>query len=90
MHTDSNLLSKGLARDIIRRIQSKRKDMNLDVEAMIELDVWIQGLELNAEDWDHILTETRVGTSSLNEGKIPIDSDKFSVDGVNIFFNTTS
>ena len=90
MHTDSNLLSKGLARDIIRRIQSKRKDMNLDVEAMIELDVWIQGLELNAEDWTHILTETRAGTSSLNKGEIPIDSDKFSVDGVNIFFNTTS
>ena len=31
MHTDSDLLSKGLARDITRRIQAKRKELDLQV-----------------------------------------------------------
>ena len=90
MNTDSDLLSKGLARDIIRRIQSKRKDMNLNVEAMINLSVWIQGLTLNDNDWTHIQNETRTGKAALNEGDIPTNSEEFSVDGVTIFFNTTS
>ena len=90
MGTDSDLLSKGLARDIIRRIQSKRKELNLDVEAMINLSVWIKGLVLNDLDWEHVQNETRAGHASLNEGEIPAGTDKFSVDNVNIFFNTTS
>ena len=90
MSTDADLLSKGLARDIIRRIQSKRKELNLDVEATIKLSVWIQGLVLNDEDWKHIQNETRAGSASLNEGKISTNADKFSVDNVTIFFNTTS
>ena len=90
MSTDADLLSKGLARDIIRRIQSKRKELNLDVEATIKLSVWIQGLVLNDEDWKHIQNETRAGSASLNEGKISANADKFSVDNVTIFFNTTS
>jgi isoleucyl-tRNA synthetase len=90
MSTDADLLSKGLARDIIRRIQSKRKELNLDVEATIKLSVWIQGLVLKDEDWKHIQNETRAGSASLNEGKISTNVDKFSVDNVTIFFNTTS
>ncbi|MBU03998.1 MAG: hypothetical protein CMA58_03345 [Euryarchaeota archaeon] len=90
MGTDSDLLSKGLARDIIRRIQSKRKDLNLDVEAMIQLSVWIDGLILNDEDWKHVQNETRAGNARLNQGEIPKDADMFSVDNVTIFFNTTS
>jgi isoleucyl-tRNA synthetase len=90
MSTDADLLSKGLARDIIRRIQSKRKELNLDVEATIKLSVWIQGLVLKDEDWKHIQNETRAGSASLNEGKISTNADKFSVDNVTIFFNTTS
>jgi hypothetical protein len=90
MSTDDDLLSKGLARDIIRRIQSKRKEHNLDVEATIKLSVWIQGLTLNDEDWKHIQNETRAGNASLNEGEISTNADTFSVDNVTIFFNTTS
>ena len=41
--TDSpELLSKGLARDITRRIQASRKDMNLEIEDTISLKVWMQ------------------------------------------------
>ena len=90
MSTDDDLLSKGLARDIIRRIQSKRKELNLDVEATIKLSVWIQGLTLNDNDWKHIQNETRAGNASLNEGEISTNADTFRVDNVTIFFNTTS
>ena len=45
MVLDEDLLSKGLARDIIRRVQAKRKDLDLDVEATISLSVWIEGLD---------------------------------------------
>jgi isoleucyl-tRNA synthetase len=90
MNTDAELLSKGLARDIIRRIQSKRKDMNLEVEAMINLSVWIQGLSLNNDDWQHIQNETRAGFAKLNEGEIPSDENSFSIDNITVFFNITS
>jgi isoleucyl-tRNA synthetase len=90
MSTDEDLLSKGLARDIIRRIQSKRKELNLNVEASIKLSVWIQGMSLNDKDWKHIQNETRAGNASLNVGEISANADMFSVDNVTIFFNTTS
>jgi isoleucyl-tRNA synthetase len=86
MHTDSNLLSKGLARDITRRVQAKRKEMNLKVESSIILSVWVEGLELKSSDWEHVVTETRAGEHSLNEEKPPSDADTFEVDGTTISF----
>ena len=86
MHTDSDLLSKGLARDITRRIQAKRKELDLQVESSIVLSVWIEGMELEDRDWQHITSETRAGESSLNEGEPSEESDKFEVDGTTIHF----
>ena len=63
MVLDQDLLSKGLARDIIRRVQSKRKDLDLDVEATINLAVWIDGLNLSDSDWGHLQSEVRGGFS---------------------------
>ena len=57
---------------------------------MIDLSVWINGLVLNDPDWQHVQNETRAGQALLNQGEIPAGSDKFSVDNVTIFFNTTS
>jgi len=57
---------------------------------MINLSVWINGLVLNDLDWQHVQNETRAGHALLNQGEIPAGSDKFSVDNVTIFFNTTS
>jgi len=86
MHTDSNLLSKGLARDITRRIQAKRKEMDLQVESSINLSVWVEGMVLDENDWEHVVTETRAGTSSLNDGKPPSAADAFEVDGTKVSF----
>ena len=86
MHTDSDLLSKGLARDITRRIQAKRKELDLQVESSIVLSVWIEGMELEDRDWQHVTSETRSGESSLNEGEPSEESDRFEVDGTIVHF----
>ena len=86
MHTDSSLLSKGMARDITRRIQAKRKEMDLQVESSISLSVWVEGLTLENSDWEHVTTETRAGEHSLNQGKKPSDADTFEVDGTTVSF----
>jgi isoleucyl-tRNA synthetase len=86
MHTDSNLLSKGLARDITRRIQAKRKEMDLQVESSINLSVWVEGMVLQENDWEHVVTETRAGENSLNDGKPSSSADVFEVDGTKVSF----
>ena len=86
MELNEELLSRGLARDVIRRIQSKRKDLDLDVEEGIVLSVWIEGAELAADDWTHVQTETRATTASLNMGASPSEADSFEVDGTRVVF----
>lgn len=86
MHTDPALLSKGLARDITRRIQAKRKEMDLQVESLISLSVWVEGLTLENSDREYVITETRAGEHSFNEGKTPTDADTFEVDGTTVSF----
>ena len=79
-------MSRGLARDVIRRIQSKRKDLDLEVEEGISLSVWIDGAVLADEDWTHVQSETRASTASLNEGDVPSGADSFEVDGTKVTF----
>ena len=88
MSLDDELISKGLARDIIRHVQAKRKDLNLDVEASIELSVWIESREqLLDNDWSHIQIETRAGNAHINSGDIPDGTEYFEVDGIGINFS---
>jgi len=86
MYVDTDLLSKGLARDIIRHVQAKRKEMNLDMESKIELSVWVEGLELANDEWEHVKSETRAGNASLNEGDAHNDAESFEVDGTSVMF----
>ena len=86
MSVDDELLSRGLARDVIRRIQSKRKELDLAVEDSISLSVWIEGAELAEEDWGHVQSETRAGSAALNEGAQPSEADSFEVDGIAVTF----
>jgi hypothetical protein len=86
MVLDSDLLSKGLARDLIRRVQAKRKQLDLEVEATIQLSVWIDGMELADDDWEHVKSETRAGRALLNEGKSPTDTETFEIDRTNVTF----
>ena len=78
------LLSKGLARDITRRIQAKRKDLNLDIEATIELEVWMENApELFESDQEWIISETRASKATFHptgDSSIP-NCDNFEVDG---------
>jgi isoleucyl-tRNA synthetase len=82
------LLSKGLARDIIRRVQQKRKDLDLDVDASIELTVWLGegNPELAEYDWEHVQSETRADVAALNQGEGPADADSFTIDDATIHF----
>ena len=84
MKLNDELLSKGLARDIIRHVQAKRKEINFDIESSIKLEVWVDGQDLFAEDWNHIQTETRAGDATLNEENISNNFDSFEVDGVTV------
>ncbi len=86
MAIDGELMSRGLARDAIRRIQSKRKELDLAVEDTIALSLWIDGGELADEDWSHVQSETRAGSAVLNEGAAPLDADSFEVDGIGVTF----
>ena len=79
-------MSRGLARDVIRRIQSKRKELDLEVEEGIVLSVWIDGAELAEDDWAHVQSETRSTTASLNDGVALPGADSFEVDGTKVTF----
>ena len=88
MSIDDALLSKGLAREIIRRIQSKRKELDLKMESTIELEIWLseECPELAEYDWEHVKAETRARKAILHEGEGPSNVDFFEVDGANISF----
>ena len=79
------LLSKGLARDITRRIQSTRKDMNLEIEDSIILEIWMKDApELFDEDKAWILNETRAKSANFNLSSG--EGDYFEVDGSTIWY----
>ena len=42
MNDTPALLSKGMARDIVRRVQAKRKALDLDIEATVDLELALQ------------------------------------------------
>ena len=87
MQDTPHLLSKGLARDITRRIQSKRKDMNLEIEAMIDVEVWMTDApELFEEDRTWIAKETRASGIVFSEEASPSDAESFDVDGATIAY----
>ena len=87
MQDTPHLLSKGLARDITRRIQSKRKDMNLEIEAIIDVEVWMTGApELFEEDRTWIAKETRASGIVFSEDASPSDAESFDVDGATIAY----
>jgi len=61
------LEAEGLAREIIRRIQSMRKELNLNVEDQIQTEIALDKPKTTAlQDWmDHIKEETRSKTFSF-------------------------
>ena len=90
MSLDGALLSKGLARDIIRRVQAKRKELNLRIEASISLEVSLSegSPELAEGDWEHILSETRSISGRMSDDQSSMESS-FELDGSIIGFTVT-
>ena len=88
MSVDEKILSKGLAREICRRIQAKRKDMNLPIEDTIVLDVWLaEGNPVLLEnEWSWIQNETRASSASLNIGENS-DEESFEIDSNRIYYS---
>jgi isoleucyl-tRNA synthetase len=89
MNDTPELLSKGLARDITRRIQAKRKDLDLDIEATIDLEVWTENApELFEVDRQWIVTETRASAAVFHPGddNPSQNAESFEVDGAKIHF----
>jgi hypothetical protein len=62
--------------------------LDLDVDASIELTVWLGegNPELAGVDWAHVQSETRASTATLTNDDGPEDSDSFIIDGSLIAF----
>ena len=88
MSDNPELLSKGLARDITRRIQAARKDLDLAIEDTISLQVWMKDApELFQEDSAWIISETRASSADFNIGEG--EGDSFEVDGATIWYTVS-
>ena len=89
MQDTPELLSKGLARDITRRVQAKRKELNLEIEDTIELTVQTKDApELFKSDMEWIATETRASQALFDsEENFSLDFDSFDVDGIKVNFH---
>ncbi len=63
-----DLKREGMAKEIVRRVQDMRKDMDLDVDDFIEVAVDGPGLDRLADYEDYISTETRAKSLSFGRG----------------------
>jgi isoleucyl-tRNA synthetase len=89
MNDTPALLSKGLARDITRRIQAMRKDLNLAIEATIDLEIWTKNApEMFEQDREWIVSETRAAATVFHsDSEAPsTDAETFEVDGTSVWF----
>ena len=91
MSLDNQLISKGLTRDIIRRIQAKRKELDLEMEANIKLTVWLDenAPEISQNDWNHLVNETRATGAELSLESPPTGIDSFNVDDIEVHFSVS-
>lgn len=89
MNDSPALLSKGLARDIVRRVQAQRKALDLAIEATIDLEIWLeQAPEMMAADQAWVATETRAAACAFHpDGTTPSEgAERFEVDGTIVHF----
>ena len=89
MNDTPALLSKGMARDIVRRVQAKRKDLDLAIEASIDLEIWLSNApEMMPTDEQWVATETRAAGCVFHgsNDQAPSDAEQFEVDGTIVHF----
>jgi isoleucyl-tRNA synthetase len=89
MQDTPELLSKGLARDITRRIQAARKDLDLAIEDNIALEVWMNNApELFSSDQEWIVSETRASEYKFHVGQG--EGESFEVDGATVWYKVSA
>jgi len=89
MNDSPALLSKGMARDITRRVQAQRKTLDLAIEATINLEVWMtNGPEMLPDDEHWVASETRAAGCVFHEAGAtpPEGAERFEVDGTVVHF----
>ena len=88
MNDTPALLSKGMARDIVRRVQAKRKALDLDIEATVDLELWLSNAPpMNADDVQWVATETRAAACVVHDTEeAPAHAEHFEVDGASVHF----
>jgi len=65
--------------------------MNLDIEAMIDVEVWMKDVpELFEDDQAWIAKETRASGIAFSEEQAPADAESFDVDGAQIAYRVHS
>jgi isoleucyl-tRNA synthetase len=92
MNDSPALLSKGMARDITRRVQAQRKSLDLDLEATIDLEIWmVNGPNMEEADEAWVASETRCAACVFHgDGSTPPDgAECFEVDGTTIHFTVS-
>ena len=72
-----------MARDIVRRVQAKRKALDLDIEATVDLELWLSNAPpMNADDVQWVATETRAAACVVHDvEEVPPHAEHFEVDG---------
>ena len=89
MNDTPELLSKGMARDITRRVQARRKTLDHALEATIDLEVWMEHAPtMMAADEEWVATETRTSACIFHpkEATPPAGAERFEVDGTVVHF----
>jgi len=88
MAINDALLSKGLARELTRRVQAQRKALDLKIEDRIALEVWVPSgaPELAAADWEWVQSETRASNAELHHKAAPQRTENFEIDGITLGF----
>lgn len=89
MNDTPALLSKGMARDITRRVQAQRKSLDLAIEATIDLEVWMEnGPDMLPADETWVANETRSAGCIFHgsDSQPPKEAERFEVDGTIVHF----
>jgi hypothetical protein len=79
---------KTMLRFVEQKEKGSRKEMDFEIEATIDLQVWLQNApEMFESDQTWVATETRSAAAVFHsEGQAPANADSFTVDGISVQF----
>ena len=86
------IAAEGYAREVVRRIQQMRKDLDLDIEAEISTSIHIDDEEVAAyvDEWrEYIATETRTA-AFVDDGEDLMTEESWDIEGVSVDIGITT